>query len=78
MHIQNGYIAVVVEKISRKIMTMLIPNLKAETLLASWKQLFSQVDNIWAIICNKGTKNLQRMLKIPFSLGRWITKKLSV
>ncbi len=48
-------------------MAMLIPNLKAEILLEAWKQLFPQVKNIRAIICDRGTdntsfKNLQRML----------------
>ncbi len=43
--------------VSWKIMAMLIPNLKSETLLEAWKQLFLQVDNIQAIIYNRETKN---------------------
>ncbi len=58
IYMQNGYITVAVEKVSRKIMIMLIPNPKVETLSEVWKQLFSQIDNIQVIICDRGTKNM--------------------
>ena len=46
MYIRSGFIAVAVEKLSKKIMAIPIPNLKAETM-------------DYAIICDRGSENVR-------------------
>ena len=63
----RGFIAVAVERVSRKIMAMPIANLKADTMARALQFLFARVEKIDAIIIDRGTENsrfrdIQRML----------------
>ena len=67
MHLKNGYVFVAVETVSKKVMAKLIYDLRAETIQKACRFLFSRVEDITAIICdrgseNRGFKDLQRML----------------
>ena len=69
MHIFKGYILVCVEVVSKKAMAFSMEHLTAESCLESLKFLFSRVENIKAIICDRGSENtqfkeLQRILNI--------------
>lgn len=57
MHLRSGFIVVAVEKVSKKIMAALIPNLKAKTMDHAMRFLFSRVPKISAIICDRGSEN---------------------
>ena len=57
MHLRSGFIVVAVEKVSKKIMAMRIPNLKAETMDQAMRFLFSRVvKDTHAIICDRGIR----------------------
>ena len=67
MHIFKGYILVCVEVVSKKVMALPIKHLTSETCLQALQFLFSRVENIKAIICDRGAENtkfkeMQRML----------------
>ena len=57
MHLRSGFIVVAVERVSKKIMAMRIPNLQAETMDQAMRFLFSRVAKIHAIICDRGSEN---------------------
>ena len=54
MHICKGYILVCVEVVSKKVMALPIKHLTSEACLQALKFLFSRVENIKAIICDRG------------------------
>ncbi len=67
MHIKHGYIFVAVETLSKKVMAHLLYDLKAETIQLAYRYLFSRIDEITAVICDRGSensgfRNIQRML----------------
>ncbi len=57
MYLHGGFIAVAVERISRKIMAMPISNLKADTMTKALQFLFSRVDKIDAMMIDRGSEN---------------------
>ena len=59
MYLRSGFIVVAVEKLSKKIMAMPIPNLQAETMDYAMRFLFSRVEKISAIICDRGSENVR-------------------
>ncbi len=71
MYIKNGYIFVVVETVSKKVMAKLVYDLKAETIQKACRFLFSRVEDIKAMICDRGSENsgfrdMQRILHTVF------------
>ncbi len=67
MHIKNGYLLVCVEVVSKKVMAMPLEHLTAEAYLQALKKMFSRVETIKAIICDRGSENtlfkqMQRIL----------------
>ena len=59
MHIFKGYILVCVEVTSKKVMAFSIEHLTTEACLKALKFLFSRVENIKAIVCDRGSENTQ-------------------
>ena len=59
MYIKHGTIFVAVETVSKKVMLQLVYDLKAETILKACRFIFSRVENIKAIICDRGSENSQ-------------------
>ena len=67
MYLKQGFVFVAVETVSKKIMTQLVYDLRAETITYAVQYLFSRVKNISAVICDRGSensdfKNWQRIL----------------
>ena len=57
MYLRSGFIVVAAERVSKKIMAALIPNLRAETMDQAMQFLFARVEKISAIICDRGSEN---------------------
>ena len=67
MHITGGYILVCVEVVSKRVMSMPLKYLTADACLEALKLMFSRVENIKALICDRGSENtkfkeIQRVL----------------
>ena len=58
MYLYSGFIAVAVDRVSKKIMAMPIPALKAEIMDKAMRFLFARVPQISAIICDRGSENV--------------------
>ena len=58
MYLRSGFIVAAVERVSKKIMAVRIPNLRAETMDQAMRFLFSRVPKILAIICDRGSENV--------------------
>ena len=59
MYIKGGFILVVVEVSSKKVFAKRIPNLKARTVSEAMQFIFSRVEYVRAIICDRGSENYE-------------------